>query len=152
MAAVWCCDQIWGELPHATTNGMDPETNPWSWWSSASRCQNWMKSYEELILIYFDVKRCWVLRDIWASCPFSPSPLCSIFLFEWSPPSLMSSQDKGAAQRAATPCSSPLVSLARTKLDSAIQVVCKRTSSIPWDHEMPIAVVDVCSLYTVASI
>jgi hypothetical protein len=39
-------------------------------------------SYEELILIYFDVKRCWVLRDIWASCPFSPSPLCSIFLFE----------------------------------------------------------------------
>ena len=90
-------------------------------------------SYEEryiliciYIYIYVDVKRCWVLRDIWASCPFSPSPLCSIFFFEWSHPSLMSSQDKGAAQRAATPSSSPLVSLARTKLDSAIQVVCKK--------------------------
>ena len=38
---------------------------------------------------------------------------------------------KRAAQVAETPCSSPLVSLARTKLDSAIRLVCKRTSSIP---------------------
>ena len=57
-------------------NGMDPETKPWSWWSSASRCQNWIfgatKSWFWYILMSKDVG-CW---EIFGQDALFPHPLC----------------------------------------------------------------------------